>query len=319
MIIEKIKHGFTALSILATIVAAPSAGLSAEEAPTRFNADDFLQSLDLFIAQQEIDKKATALRMSNSLISKNFLSSNSPTSLMSQDGMVSLKKRDKKNGPGFFYLHDVEKNSAPEGTNLSGRPDFTSLLAPMKNSYERKIFGNNNKNILSGTTRMGVTFAKDSELQDGPHGFEVALQSSFNLSQNMLVNNEDPLLMDRELNVGLSFGYSGFNIDANLLQKDSIFSQAFSGYDMGFSYRTSSFWTRLSFTQIKREKDLFGFNALNDHELSVELGAGYRFSHRLSVNGGLRYADYDSFNNGIRDYSSVERAQMVFFGGRLDF
>lgn len=304
MMLKAMKNKMAIVSLFALSVIAPAAIAESDEEKARLDSTDRIQSLDLLIAQQMANEKIKTAKQAKSILNSNLL----PNTLSDH---LSLRKQSDRNSKGVFYLRDLSDGTPVEHASLGGRPNFSSLIAPVQD-----MFGQGSQRVVSSSSRIGVNFATPQELEDGPHGFEVALQSGYSVARNLLMDNQDPAMMDQQFNLGLSLGYSGFNVDANIVQQTNALSSDYSGYDVGFSYRTNNFWTRLSLTQLSQEQDLFNIKP-NNNITSLELGAGYRISRRFSLTGGLRYSGYDQ--KGLAEDSSTERAQMVFLGTRLDF
>ena len=286
------KYALVALMISAS----PTAVLAEEK--TRFESSGFLQSLDLFIAEQMVKLRGTQ-------------QATKPGS--TKDLELSLREASETKDTGFFYLRD----EGPKGStapSLSERPDFSSLLAPdgtVRGSYGQDLFGTN--------ARVGVSFGADkNDLND--RGFEIALQSAYRLSMQGLpaanaFNNSD--LAERQYNLGLTVGYSGFNLDASVMRQTSVFDGDTSGYDVGFSYQAPSWSARLSLSEYQEGADLYGLENEARNIISVELGASYRLTNTLGLKGGVRYYDYG--NRLMLDPAAGEKSQMIFLGGRLKF
>lgn len=291
------KNVFT-YAVTALMISASSTASLAEE-KTRFESSGFLQSLDLFIAEQ-----MTKLRDLGQ----------QPKTESIKDLELSLRDTSEKaQENGFFYLREA-RPEAGTSLSLNDRPDFSSLLSPdgsVRGSYGQDVFGT--------TGRLGISFGADKN-DASDRGFEIALQTAYRLSNQGLsatnaFNNSD--LAEHQYNVGLSLGYSGFGLDASLTRQTSYFDPDMYGFDVGFSYQARSWSARLSLSEYKEGADLFGIENEARNIISVELGASYRLTDSLGLRGGVRYYDYGS--RLILDPEAGEKSQMIFLGGRLKF
>ncbi|NVJ71288.1 MAG: porin [Alphaproteobacteria bacterium] len=288
-----IKYAVTAL-----MISASSTAVLAEE-KTRFESNGFLQSLDLFIAEQ-----MTKLRGDHKPSKADSI----------KDLELSLRDKTESEENGFFYLREAGPASAGSIGSLNERPDFSSLLSPdgtVRGSYGQDLFGTGG--------RVGLSFGADKH-DPTDRGFEIALQSAYRLSMQGLpaanaFNNSD--LAERQYNVGLSVGYSGFNVDASLMRQTSVFESDMSGFDVGFSYQANSWSARLSMSEYREGADLYGIENEARNIISVELGASYRLTNTLGLQGGVRYYDYS--NRLMLNPEAGEKSQMIFLGGRLKF
>ncbi|TNE65156.1 MAG: porin [Alphaproteobacteria bacterium] len=287
------------IAIVGLLMASTSTAAVADE-KTRFESSGFLQSLDLFIAEQMAKLKGEH---------KDSKTANP------EDLELSLRAPSGNRDNGFLYLRDQTGGGTDGMAGLNARPDFSSLLSPngtVRGSYGQDLFG--------ATNRMGMTFGG----QPGSHdrGFEVAIESAYRLSMQGLpattgFGDTNLDLAERQYNVGLSVGYLGFGLDASVMRQTNLFEGDLSGYDVGFSYQASSWSARLSLSEYKEGADLYGIENEARNIISVELGASYRLTDRMGVQGGVRYYDYG--NRLMLDPSAGEKSQMIFLGGRLKF
>ncbi|MCJ9429831.1 porin [Kordiimonas marina] len=287
--------------IVGLLMASASATAQADE-KTRFQSSGFLQSLDLFISEQ---------------MSKLRSDHQTPKGKTTEDLGLSLRDTSDARDSGFLYLRD---RTAPAQTKtehtLTARPDFSSLLAPsgtVRGTYGQDIFGAN--------SRLGVSFGSPKAKAEGK-GLEIALESAYRLSMQGIPattgfgdNNFD--LAEREYNLGVSVGYSGFGFDASIMRQTNLFKGDLSGYGVGFSYRSTSWAARLSLNEYKSGADLYGIENDARNFMAVELGASYRLTDRVGFLGGVRYYDYG--NRLMLDPTTGDRSQMIFLGGRLKF
>jgi len=289
-------------AVTALMISASSTATLADE-KTRFESNGFLQSLDLFIAEQMAKLRDVQKTDKGDAI---------------KDLELSLRDKTKStesSDNGFFYLREAgPSTTGPTMGSMSDRPDFSSLLAPdgtVRGSYGQDLFGT--------TGRLGVTFGADKN-DPNDRGFEIALKSAYRLSMQGLpaanaFNSSD--LAERQYNVGLSLGYSGFGLDATLMRQTSLFDADMSGFDVGFSYQAPSWSARLSMSEYREGADLYGIENEARNIISVELGASYRLTDSLGLTGGVRYYDYGS--RLMLDPEAGEKSQMIFLGGRLRF
>ena len=226
---------------------------------------------------------------------------------------ISLRDSAEKKDDDFLYLRDKSAISAITSKNSANRPKFSSLLAP---SNALRV---NNSNIFDGTSRVGLAFGNNDE--DGSRGLEVALESAYSLSgvSSQLNGNSYDLnnpFADKSYNVGLSVGYSGFNLNASVIREESLLNGNTEGFGVGFSYTGNRWAAQLSLSEYKEGADLQGINNEVRNFVSVELGATYRLSNRFGILGGVRYYDQRDSYLSQTDFGS---AQTFFLGGRLKF
>lgn len=283
---------------VALLIAAGSTASLAEE-KTRFESSGFLQSLDLFIAEQMAKLRGKEQGEKGESIG---------------DLELSLRDKSESSDNDFFYLRDVSPNAAG-GMSLNDRPNFSSLLAP-----DGTVRGSYGQDLFDGSSRLGVMSFGGDKNDANDRGFEIALQSAYRMSMQGIpattgFGNSD--LAERRFNVGLSLGYSGFNLDASVMRQTSVFEPEMTGFDVGFSYQASSWSARLSLSEYQEGADLYGIENEARNIISVELGASYRLSERIGLLGGVRYYDYG--DRLLLNPEEGEKSQMIFLGGRLKF
>ncbi|WP_262692438.1 porin [Kordiimonas aestuarii] len=288
-------------SLAAALVCGASTVSTAED-KARFEATGFMQSLDLFIAEQVSKLRSGEQKDKDEKI---------------KDIDLSLRDTSGANDSGFLYLRDRSAAGMPGSMIIPGdlgdRPDFSSLLAP-----DGTVRGSYGQDILDTTSRMGISLPTS----DNPYapGIEVSLESSYRMSLQgipALSGFSSSDTTERNYNIGLTVGYSGFNLDASMMRQESLFDREISGYGVGFSYQASSWMARLSLSEYKEGADLYGIENEARNIISVELGASYRLTDSLGLQGGLRYYDYGS--RIMLHPEAGEKSQMVFLGGRLKF
>ncbi|WP_417449146.1 porin [Kordiimonas sp.] len=289
-------------SIAATLICGASTVSSAED-KARFEATGFMQSLDLFIAEQVSKLRSNEQKDKTEKI---------------KDIELSLRDTSGAADSGFLYLRDRSATNSLPGSmiipgDLGDRPDFSSLLAP-----DGTVRGSYGQDILDTSSRMGISLPTSSN----PYapGIEVSLESNYRLSMQgipALAGFGSSDTAERNYNIGLTVGYSGFNVDASMMRQESLFDRDISGYGVGFSYQASSWMARLSLSEYKEGADLYGIENEARNIISVELGASYRLTNSLGLQGGVRYYDYGS--RIMLHPEAGEKSQMVFLGGRLKF
>lgn len=229
---------------------------------------------------------------------------------------LELSLRDKKSGEdNFFRLSDSRRLRDSDTEGLSARPDFSSLLAPT--GQLRGAYG---LDTTAASGRLALSFGGDeNDTQD--RGFEISLESGYRFTEDGLPTSAafaEFGRADREYNVGVTLGYSGFGVDASMTRQTSVFQRDLSGFDVGFSYRSKSWAARLSMSEYQEGADLFGIENDVRNIVSVELGASYRLTEAIGFKGGVRYYDYGD-QWVVVDPDAGENAQMIFLGGQLKF
>ncbi len=278
------------------IMAAPT-GLSAED-KTRFESSGFLQSLDLFIAEQMAKFRSKPQDSEKEDI---------------KELELSLRDSSEKKDSGFLYLRDtsIDSKLSSSSVALANKPDFSSLLAP-----NGMLRGKHGQDILGAQSLIGVTLGANKN-DPTNKGIEIAVQSGYRLSMPEMFGDTNMDLAARHYNVGLSVGYSGFNVDASLVRQTDPFDTDLYGYDVGFSYQATSWSARFGLSEYKEGTDLYGLENEARNIISVELGANYRLTDRMGLSGGVRYYDYGS--RLMLNPEQGENSQMVFLGGSLRF
>jgi hypothetical protein len=289
--------------VSALLAAGVSAPLVADQEKTRFESSGFLKSLDAFIAEQMAKKRKDDVP-DNSVALKE----------------LELSLRDKKHSDDNFFRLSDSRGIAPESlkyknTGLSSRPDFSSLLAPtgqLKSAYGISETG--------GNSRLNLSFGRDKNNAES-RGFEVSLESAYRFTIDGLPTSAvsaDIGSANREYNVGVTLGYSGFGVDASMTRQTNVFERDLSGFAIGFSYQSKSWAARLSMSGYRQGADLFGIENDVRSIVSVELGASYRLTDSIGFKGGVRYYDYGD-QWVVVDTEIGENSQMLFLGGQLKF
>lgn len=216
---------------------------------------------------------------------------------------LSLRVKEKKLGDNFFYLRDFNTSSAP-------------LISTIDDQASTAIGYN--------SSRLGIVIAPSDKKNPYGSGFEMAVEGSIYLSVNNHLLGVSDAFIDREYAIGLSLGYSGFNLDASVLDQTTFASPDYSGYNVGFSYRTNKLWARVGYKDLNMLPNSNVFDHLsrelgiNPSDLSsLELQAVYRLSNSWRVTGGLRYSVADSPLKGIEE--ALEKNQAIYLGTRWSF
>ncbi len=231
---------------------------------------------------------------------------------------LSLRSRDPSDTTQFFVLDDNRPTVITQQTPSLGGSSLLGASGLLRSRDEQQLFN----------ARGAVGFAIGTEVkEDGSidHGFELALTSGYqqvaldpaeakNIEALLLTS---PDVADREYNVGVQLGYSGFNIDASLVRRDSAFADATQGLEAGLSYQGNAFSARLSAAEYRRGSDLFGIENEARRLISFELEASYRLSSRFGLTAGARYSDFGE--RFLVNSPDGDKSQMVFIGGRFSF
>ena len=300
------------LSALSACAVALCVAASAHaESRLQFGASGFLDAFDAFINQQESLRLAPGVGDDVADIAIDFSSSAADELPAANDADRAVRPLTLSSGRGFTPRAATLSNGRNQRLFVpSGGPRVSSAVTPRRADAH----------IAFSYTPAGST----NPLRDS---FGIALVSSVSVEQDKLVGVafNDGLstpLERRSYNVGLNIGYWGFNLDASIVSQAGGLEAAYEGFDVGLSYRWSSWSTRLAVGEYSRRTDLGGDtlavaeNPDNDF-YTLELGAAYDLNEALRFSGGVKLFEYgDSF--GL-DEQAVERSQMVFLGTKLSF
>lgn len=270
----------------------------ADDDGTRFESSGFLKSLDAFVAEQ-MAKQREANKVSGDQHLKEL--------------ELSLRGRsDTEKSP--FRLSDSPKFSKNSFNSFSDIPSFSSLLEPT--GQLKAAYGFDE---LVANSRMDLAFGTKKENEPDKR-FALSLQTGLRISNETMPAPSafaNVGLEDREYNLGVTLGYSGFGVDASLTRQTSVFMPESIGYDVGFSYQSTSFAARLSLSEYHEGADLYGIENEVRSIVSVELGASYKLTNTIGLNGGVRYYDYG--DQWLVDPEAGENSKMIFLGGQLRF
>ncbi len=294
------------VSIIAVIYALSLNGFSAYASIDDDQKDDSKKSENSSVLAT-LDKMIAEIKTSPKT---NKASTNEP---IIESLELSLRNPEENQDDGFLYLRDKSPIATLTSKNSSERPGFSSLLSP--NSSLR----GSTPNIFDGSSRIGLSFGNNDDLDH--KGLELAIESAYSLSglnPNISghINDANNPFTDRSYNVGLSVGYSGFNLNASVIREQSLWNGGTEGFGFGFSYTGTRWAAQLSLSEYKEGIDLQGINNEVRNFVSVELGASYQLSNSLGILGGIRYFDQ---RNSYLNKSDFGSARAFFLGGRLKF
>lgn len=242
-----------------------------------------------------------------------------PKSIVAPKSFIPFDESPKAEQGGFFYL--TERDS--KGLQIGVAPASSNSLAleSILNSPSKNRLSPAGLSFFNTTGAIDLTVADGDSLDPSLDGFALSLKSAMNLGMPELalspesVGMENPLL-ERHYNLGVSFGYSGFNVDANWVEKDGGVSDVYTGINIGFSYRTQRWMTRVGLSEYTYARSPYSMlpDAVKSLH-SIELGGAYTVSPWVSLAGGLKVTD---FGKGY-DLSNPAWSSQVYFGGRLSY
>ena len=235
---------------------------------------------------------------------------------------AGLQPEKQKEETSFLYLSDKRDSldktpTSQTPTGLVAVPDFSSLLAP-----QGRMRGSLEQDIESAGARLGLSLGNEIS-EDGSisPGFEIALQSAYRLigdsMQQLSMAGVKDQTADREYNLGLLVGYSGFNLDASMSREWNPFESESIGLGLGVSYQSTDWSARLAWNDYTAGKDLTGLENEDRSFISVELGANLRLTDRVGLSGGVRYYNYE--NRYLVRSAHSEESQLIFLGGHIRF
>lgn len=246
-------------------------------------------------------------------------SATTPDSIVNAKSYIPFDESAEAEQGGFFYL--TERDS--KGLTLSVAPASSSALAldSILNTHSKRVLPSAGFSILNTEGAIDFTVADGDSHDPSLDGFALSLKSAMNLGMPELaispesVGMENPLL-ERRYNLGVSFGYSGFNIDANFHEKDGGVTDVYTGIDIGLSYRTQRWMTRVGLSEYTYARSPYSMLPEAVRSLhSFEVGGAYTVSQWVSLTGSLRVTDYN------KDYELNNQAwsSQVYLGGRLSY
>jgi hypothetical protein len=243
----------------------------------------------------------------------------------------------KDNTPGFLYFREsaeVEIDSPDLTLNLGTARSATftprSGFAPAGANEGIDSFLMPGEAWLLSTftpryanAHISLTYGRKDE-ESARKALGIELSSSLRVRQmDMPGLAASPSLAEalsrQQYNLGLNVGYLGFNLGASLRSEMGEFSDGFKGYDVGLSYRGSSWSTSFSVGEYSRRYSHV-FSDTEDLEntyYAFELGASYSFSRAFSLTGGFRHFEYGRSN--LLDTEAAQRSQIFYLGTRLSF
>ena len=242
-----------------------------------------------------------------------------PQSVIEPEKFIPFDESEEAEQGDFFYL--TERDSKGLKIELSPTKSGSLALDSILNTHSKKPLAPSGFGIFSVEGAIDLTVADGDSSDPALDGFALSLKSAMNLGMPELaispesVGMENPLL-ERRYNLGLSFGYSGFNVDANFLEKDGGITDVYTGIDVGFSYRTQNWMTRVGLSEYTYGRSPYSMLPEAVRRLySLELGGAYTVSPWVSVTGGLKVTDYDK---GY-DLNNPAWSSQVYLGGRLSY
>lgn len=277
----------------------------------RVSSGAYLRGLDALLAEQQalrLAKKPKALDLTLTFSGRQL------PDIRTGGFRVGILDDDQKTDESFFYLRDVSQDTS-DPMGVATKPDFSNLVAP-----SGQLRDTMHQDVMSARIGLALGAGVKSDGSIDP-GFLIDLESSYTTNSGTATwadyGGLTDQIVERGYNVGVTLGYSGFNLDARLSREWSPFISERIGYDVGFSYRSNSWSARLAWSAYKAGEDLRGFDNDARQFISFELGANLKLTERLGLSGGIRHYEYGEWRlvPGIKG----EDDQMVFLGGRLKF
>ena len=242
-----------------------------------------------------------------------------PSSTVDPKSFIPFDESVEADQGGFFYL--TERDT--KGLTLSVAPASSNALTlgSILSSPSKSVLPSSGFSLFNTEGAIDFTVADGDSHDPSLDGFALSLKSAMNLGMPELalspesVGMENPLL-ERRYNLGVSFGYSGFNIDANFLEKDGGVTDVYTGIDIGFSYRTQRWMTRVGLSEYTYARSPYSMlpDAVRNLQ-SFEVGGAYSVSQWISLTGSLKITDYDK---GY-ELDTLNRSSQVYLGGRLSY
>ncbi len=250
-------------------------------------------------------------------------STSAPESVVDAKGFIPFDESKQAKQGGFFYLTERDSKGIKVGI-APASPNAIALESLLK-SHSKKTAASTGLSLFSANGAIDFTIADGDSLDPSLDGFALSLKSAMNLGMPELaispesVGMENPLL-ERYYNLGVSFGYSGFNIDATFLEKDGGLTDVYTGIDIGFSYRTQRWMTRVGLSEYTYVRSPYSMLPEAVRSLqSFEIGGAYSVSPWVSLTGGLKVTGYDLGYDLDYDLNSPAWSSQVYLGGRLSY
>ena len=240
--------------------------------------------------------------------------------------------------PGFLYFDDTAGMDATgptitvdstAGVDLAPRVYFTPRsgsggLVPgpiVSGSPSGSFLGGSGLSSLNGaSSRVSISGLAGRGLDDP---LSVALTSSViqraGTPQSSFQDLDFQLSpLDETVSLGLSLGYWGFNLDANVTREQGFYSGEVEGVDLGLGYSWAGFSTTVSVGEF-RQNDLGAATADPSDVLNfyrMELGATYQLTRSFQLSGGVQHFEYGQEWRAITDR---QRFQLLYLSGQFRF
>lgn len=102
----------------------------------------------------------------------------------------------------------------------------------------------------------------------------------------------------RAVNLGLSLGYAGFNLDAAYLTGGQGLDYGYKGYDVGLGYQRGNWGTLLGFSGVQPTSSSLGTDILGTQsQYTMRLGAFYQIWPGFTLGGRFQFHDYQLFDS----------------------
>lgn len=304
---------YITIGLGAALLASPSYAQEDDE-PLRFSSEDFLDEYNLFLGEAAEDAKASEVDLKLNLDSKE-----------SEDDQDFIYFKKNANSDDS----SISLSLAPVGTTQS---TFTPRKTILTGNLEKVVLPSGDAlSLTSFTPRytsadVSFTLGADKTNPDGNSGFQISLASQFsrgNANVFGAVNNDfvQEALSSQIYDLGLSVGYSDFNVGASVRGEESAFYRGITGYDVGLSYQRPTWSTSILFGEYRQNGNYItaGLNSpyLDTRFFAVELGAAYHLAPWVRFVGSFRmYEDPGLF---IIEGEKIGISQMFYLGTRVNF
>lgn len=214
----------------------------------------------------------------------------------------SLSGPSKEREPGFLYLSEPRFSAAAD----KGAQQMT----PQATLTDSALTDDQDGGVALLFLPAGVT--------DPRHGLELFMSGRTRRPLLPQFSEGDPLSSGLDggqaaQDIGLSFGYFGFNLGAAVRDHQLFLDGRVEGVDVGLGYRIGDFSTNVSVGEYRWEEG-FSLSRFQDNFYKLELGASYRFWDSLRLSGGVQYLD---FRRAL--FETEPDAQKLFLRGSIDF
>ena len=164
-----------------------------------------------------------------------------------------------------------------------------------------------------------LTLSPSGKANEAGRGVQLQLRSRVQPGSNGQTGATS--LQPSAYDVNVALGLGSFALDAGLsrtAEANRILSQ---GVNLGLSYGSLDWRTRLSVSDQRLLPDpLTNFGLVEPaRALAFELGSSYRLSSRWAISGGVRYAVGQPFNNQLPKDGKQPETRAVFVGTAFSF